>query len=136
MQINDTHLKNKFTFHGGTCRHCGREILPGQLRGTTTGRRRQFCSRACQQAEFRHTQKAGGHLSPTRVTKGPSSAKSSDSALAISRTYKDDFSGRLTPEVWRSIIDAERPWLRRGVGVVSSGGGVSFVVGKLRRARR
>jgi hypothetical protein len=135
MQIADASPKNKFTLHGGACQHCGCEILPRQLRGKTTGRNRQFCSRACQQAEFRHAQKAGGYLSPTRVTKRPSSAKTGDSALAISRTYRGDFSGRLTPEVWRSVIDTERPWLRRGVGVVSADGVVSFVVGKLRRAR-
>jgi hypothetical protein len=135
VQIYHVHSKDKFKAHGGTCQHCGAEILPRRLRGKTAGRNRLFCSEACRQAEFRYAQKAAGYLSPARVTKQPSSAKSDDSALAISKAYRGDFSGRLTPEVWRSVTDTEQRWRDRGVGVVSPDGVVSFVVGRLRRAR-
>jgi hypothetical protein len=129
VQINDQHAKNKFVSHGGTCQHCGQEILPRRLRGKIVGRGRRFCSDKCRQAAFRNADFARRYQTPEALRNGKNNSTSST-------VSNGDFAGRASADkARRKAVQAERPWLDSGQPIVSSDGVVCFVVGKLRRAR-
>jgi hypothetical protein len=132
-------LRKTFRQHGTTCRHCGLEILPRQLRGKKAGRRSLFCSDACRKNEFRRNQLAGGYYPTAPEKQTPQIAnvrRNGENNSTISMGQKAGFGDpRVAPELWRGIQAVERRWLGRGQEVVSSAGVSCFVVGKLRRAR-
>jgi hypothetical protein len=138
----DTNLKNSnqtFKRFGTTCKHCGLEILPRQLRGKKAGRRSLFCSDACRKDEFRRTQIAGGYHPTAPQKQTPQIAKvrrNGGNNPAISMGQKAGFTDpRVGPELLRGIQAVERRWLNRGQEIVSLSGVACFIVGQLRRAR-
>jgi hypothetical protein len=138
----DTNLKTpnqSFKRLGTTCRHCGLEILPRQLRGKKAGRRSLFCSDACRKNEFRRNQIAQGYHPTAPEKQTPQIAKvrrNGGNNSTISRGQKAGFADpRVAPELWRGIQAVERRWLGCGQEVVSPSGVACFIVGRLRRAR-
>jgi hypothetical protein len=138
----DTNLKTPdqtFKRLGTTCRHCGLEILPRQLREKVAGRRSLFCSDACRKDEFRRNQILQGYHPTAPKKQTPQIAKvrrNGGNNPVISMRQKAGFADpRAAPELWRGVQVTERPWLNRGQEVVSPSGVSCFVVGRLRRAR-
>jgi hypothetical protein len=130
--MSGLHSRFKSTTRGGTCEHCGREILPRQLRGKVAGRTRRFCSNKCRQASFRNAEFDRRYQPPRALRNGKNTP-------VVSTACNDDFAGRAFPEIsgetWRRVREVEQPWRDHSEPVVSADGVLSFVVGKLRRSR-
>ena len=127
MSGHQSRSKNKSITHGSTGEQCGREILPGRLRGKIVGRIRRFCSDRCRKAVFPSTDFA--RRNPP-LWAGRNDENNPTGSIAC----KIDFTGRASPNSC-GILDFEQPWRKSGAPIVSSDAVQCFVVGKLRRSR-